>query len=136
MDPRRVLLVDDDEDIVRLLQLKLKTADISAEVAYSAQEALEKMSKSLHWVAVTDINMPGMSGVELLSALKRQSPLVQVIMLTGEASLDCVIDCVDRGAVDFFSKAAPWDDLVDAVTIAQTRAARWVSMLRRQTAKA
>ena len=74
MDTTRVLVVDDDESIVKLLQAKLKAAGINPNVAYSADEAIKKMNRDLYWVVVADIHMPGMSGVDLVSALEEPQP--------------------------------------------------------------
>ena len=129
MDSTRVLVVDDDESMVKLLQAKLKAAGIEPNVAYSADEAIRKMTHGLYWVVVADIHMPGMSGVDLVSALKNLSPLVQVIMLTSDASVGRVIECVDRGAVDFISKSEGLDLLVETVTTALRRGARWIGQV-------
>lgn len=129
MDTTRVLVVDDDESIVKLLQAKLKAAGIIPSVAYSADEALQKMNRDLYWVVVADIHMPGMSGVDLVSALKNLSPLVQVIMLTSDTSVGRVIECVDRGATDFISKTEDLGLLVETVSLALERGARWIGQV-------
>lgn len=136
MDTTRVLVVDDDESMVKLLQAKLQAAGIDPNVAYSADEAIQKMTRDLYWVVVADIHMPGMSGVELVSALKNLSPLVQVIMLTSDTSLGRVIECVDRGAVDFISKAEDLTLLVETVTAALKRGARWIRKVGATQARA
>ena len=129
MDTTRVLVVDDDESIVKLLQAKLKAAGINPNVAYSADEAIKKMNRDLYWVVVADIHMPGMSGVDLVSALKNISPLVQVIMLTSDTSVGRVIECVDRGATDFISKTEDLGLLVETVSSALERGARWIGQV-------
>lgn len=129
MGRTKVLVVDDDEAVTRLLCHKLKTAGIASDSADSAQQAIAMMAANLYRVVIADVSMPGMSGVEMVSVLKRHSSLVQVIMLTGTASLERVIDCVDKGAVDFFSKTEDLDFLVETVQLALTRAQRWMSFL-------
>ncbi len=116
--------------ISRLLQSKLGAAGIVSDAADSAAKALQMMERHLYFVVVADIHMPGTDGVALLSALKRLSPLVQVIMLTGDASIEQVIECADRGAIDFFSKQEPLPPLTDAVASALARAARWSGWFR------
>ena len=164
MDTTRVLVVDDDECMVKLLQAKLKTAGIDPSVAYSADEAIQMMTRGLYWIVVADIHMPGMSGVDLVSALKNLSPLVQVIMITSDTSLGRVIECVDRGAIVTRSATMPLPHvlvpipesrhagidavgvdlldnlcdflrfdmalLVDTVSAALTRGARWIGQVR------
>lgn len=126
----KVLVVDDSQMISRLLQSKLAAAGIASDAADSANKALQMMERNLYFVVVADIHMPGTDGVALLSALKRVSPLVQVIMLTGDASIEQVIECADRGAIDFFSKQEPLPPLTEAVAAALARAARWAGWLR------
>jgi len=126
----KVLVVDDSPMISRLLQSKLGAAGIASDASDSAAKALQMMERNLYFVVVADIHMPGTDGVALLSALKRLSPLVQVIMLTGDASIEQVIECADRGAIDFFSKQEPLPPLTEAVASALARAARWSGWLR------
>lgn len=126
----KVLVVDDSQTISRLLQSRLAAAGIASDTAHSAEKALQMMERHLYFVVVADIHMPGTDGVALLSSLKRVSPLVQVIMLTGDASLEQVIECADRGAIDFFSKQEPLPPLTEAVAAALARAARWAGWLR------
>lgn len=129
MDRTRVLVVDDDESIVKLLRAKLEASGIIPHIAYSANEAIDKMPRDLYWVVVADIHMPGTSGVDLISALKNISPLVQVIMLTSDTSVGRVIECVDRGAIDFISKSEGLDLLVETVTAALKRGGRWIGQV-------
>ncbi len=129
MNGPKILVVDDDEDIVGMVQTKLAGAGLSSDTACTAKEGLALMRKNLYLVVVLDIHMPGMSGVEMISALKQISPLVQVIMLTADASIERVIDCVDRGVVDFFSKSDPLIQMVESVGTALGRGARWASWM-------
>lgn len=130
----KVLVVDDDESIIRLVQEILGTAGIDSDAASSAADALAMMDKNPYSVVVSDIHMPGMSGVELISALKKVSPTVQVIMLTSDSSFKRVVECVDRGAVDFFSKETKQLPLmVESVGAALGRLARWGNWLGRHS---
>ena len=129
MDYPKILVVDDDDDVVSLVQLEFAKAGIRTDTAASAAEAQGKMERCVYPVVVLDIHMPGMSGVDLLDALKRRNSLVQVIMLTADATLAQVIACMDRGATDFFSKTSALVGVVEAATAALGRAARWLSWL-------
>jgi DNA-binding NtrC family response regulator len=129
MNQPKVLIVDDDEHVLKLIRLELARAGVPSDGAVTAAEGLAKMKQNLYPVIVSDIHMPGTSGVELLSALKHQSPLAQVIMLTADNTLEQVIDCMDRGAVDFFAKSDPLHLLVAAVGRALGCAARWATWL-------
>jgi two-component system response regulator AtoC len=131
MDRVQTLIVDDDEDVLDAVQCKLAHAGIAADTATSAERALEMMWKNLYLVVVADIHMPGLSGVELVSELKRLSPLVQVIMLTSDSTTQQVIACADRGAADFFSKTQSVDPVVQSVKDALERLDRWAGLLAR-----
>lgn len=80
-------------------------------------------------VVVADINMPGMDGIELLEALKSQSSLVQTIMLTSESTMSRVIECLDRGATDFFAKSDDLGTLIKTVKESIARSERWMRLL-------
>lgn len=125
MTRTKVLAVDDDEVITQLVRFCLERANIACDTASSADRALQLMEHNLYYVVVADIHMPGMDGVQLISSLKTISPLVQVIMLTSDNSMEQVIACADRGAVDFFEKKAAFDGLLDSVKAALGRCERW-----------
>lgn len=125
----KVLVVDDDPDVLDVIRVKLQKVGIATDGADSAEQALSLMRQNLYIAAVADIHMPGQSGAAMVSAFKEISPLVQVIMLTADASMSRVIDCVDRGAVDFFSKNDEPALLVEAVANAIQRGVRWRSWI-------
>lgn len=129
MFPSGVLVVDDDIDVLDLLKAKLSSAGIECDTADSADDALRQVEKQPYSVVISDINMPGMNGVELISALKRHSPLVQVIMRTADPSISRVIECADRGAVDFYSKENDLSLCIESVRAAQRRIDRWVQLM-------
>jgi DNA-binding NtrC family response regulator len=129
MNEAKVLIVDDDEDVRDRVRHELAQSGFCSDEADSAAEALVKMEHNFHAVVVLDIHMPGMSGVEMLAALKKRNSLVQVIMLTADASLERVIDCLDRGAIDFFAKTDPMHVLAASVADALGRAARWANWI-------
>ena len=129
MTQARVLIVDDDADILDLVQDRLARAGIPADIATSAERALAMMRENLYVAAVADIHMPGIDGAHLISALKNLSPLVQVIMLTSDSTLRQVVDCADRGAVDFFAKSQNLDDLIQSVRDALQRIDRWMNWM-------
>ena len=129
MDRKRVLVVDDDNDVLDVVENRLKRAGIPCETSLSAEDALELMGRNLYVVVVSDIHMPGMDGVELIGRLKRMSPLVQIIMLSSDNVLDQVIACADRGAIDFFSKTEGLTGLVQSVQEALDRTDRWAAWM-------
>lgn len=130
MDGNRVMVVDDDQSIRNLVQKKLAMAGISADTTCSAEEGLRAMRKNLYTVIVLDIHLPGMNGPEMIGLLKEVSPVVQVIMQTSDSSFERVIECLDRGAVDFFAKETQQLTLmVEAVFAAMGRGIPWGSWI-------
>ena len=122
----RLLIVDDEIEILNMLRRNLELEGYSVTVTTKPQEAVDLMRKELFNLVLTDIKMPGMSGVELLKEIKRINPLANVIMMTGYSSMDKVVDCLGAGAVDYFTK--PFDELetiLEALGQAQTRIGRW-----------
>jgi len=112
------------------VQKKLDMAGISTDTACSAEEGLQAMRQNLYAVVVLDIHMPGMDGPELIGLLKDISPIVQVIMLTSDSSFERVIECMDRGAIDFFAKETQQLTLMaESVSAALGRGARWASWM-------
>ncbi|MGO9893789.1 MAG: response regulator [Bryobacteraceae bacterium] len=106
-----ILLVDDDVRVVSALQRSLyRTYRI--EIAAGAQDALDAIGKNSYAVVVSDLQMPGMNGVELLTHVKRLSPGTVRILLTGQADLDAAIAAVNEGNVfRFLTKPCPQEIL-------------------------
>lgn len=120
--------MDDDPDVLVLLRAAFARAGLAADTALTAAEAIDRMRQVLYRVVIADIHMPGTSGIQLLSSLKQISPLVQVIMLTADASVERVIECIDRGAADFFSKRDV-QQIVRPVADALARGERWAGCI-------
>ena len=122
----KLLIVDDEEEIVRMLRRSLELEGYEITTATSPLAAVDLMKKELFNLVLTDIKMPGMSGVELLKEIKRINPLANVIMMTGYSSMSHVVDCLGAGAMDYFVK--PFNDLgviIRALAEARGRVLRW-----------
>jgi CheY-like chemotaxis protein len=122
----KLLIVDDEKEILNMLERLLGFEGYEVVAATSPIEALDLMRRELFNLVLTDIKMPGMSGIELLIELKRINPLVNVIMMTGYSNMRHVVDCLSSGAVDYFVK--PFTDLeiiVQALGQARDRIERW-----------
>lgn len=105
-DPRRtsVLVVDDEKAIRTSLRAFLTAADYAVEVADDAQQAMQHLGEHAFDVIVTDIVLPGSSGIELLRAIRSRAPLSQVIMMTGEPTADTAAKALRAGALDYLTK--------------------------------
>jgi DNA-binding NtrC family response regulator len=102
-----VLLVDDEVAFVETLVKRLAKRDVRVDFAYSGQEALDKLAKTGPMktdVVILDVKMPGMDGLETLARMKEKYPLLEVIMLTGHATVESAIEGMKRGAFDYLMK--------------------------------
>lgn len=112
MEKMKMMLVDDEERYLETTKKLLSKKGYDVQTATSGQEALEKLAKQNIHVVVLDVKMPGMDGIATLKEIKRQFPLVEVIMLTGHATVESAVDGLKSGATDYLMKPAEVDDLV------------------------
>ncbi|MBW1889307.1 MAG: response regulator, partial [Deltaproteobacteria bacterium] len=111
-----IMLVDDEVPFVETMAKRLAKRNIKIIAAFSAEEGLEKLKMNQKIdVIVLDVKMPGMDGIEALREIKKVSPLVEVIMLTGHATIESGIDGMKLGAYDFLKKPCNIEELVNKV---------------------
>jgi len=102
--PRSILIVDDDQRIRRSLSEALTASGVSVVTAPSAENALQAISEAAPDVALVDVRMPGMDGLELLKLLRERSPDVSVVIMSAHEDLPTVASAMRDGAVDFLVK--------------------------------
>jgi DNA-binding NtrC family response regulator len=110
--PIRVLLVDDEQDFLATLKKRLTARRIEVTVATSGETGLETLEKKEIDVVVLDVKMPGMDGIAVVRAIKERFPLVEVILLTGHASLEASLEGMSAGAFDYLLKPMNFDELM------------------------
>lgn len=116
MKEARVLLVDDEVDFVETMAKRLKKRNLSISKAASGEEALEFLASHPEIeVVILDVKMPGMDGSETLKEIKRHYPLIEVIMLTGHATVRTGIEGMKLGAADYLSKPCDIEHLMAKV---------------------
>jgi DNA-binding NtrC family response regulator len=109
----RILVVDDEIDFQETVVNRLKKRKLHAVGVSSGEDALEALEDALYDVVLLDIKMPGgMDGIETLREIKRLQPLVEVILLTGHASVETSIEGMKQGAFDYLIKPTKFDDLL------------------------
>jgi DNA-binding NtrC family response regulator len=123
MSDYRVLLVDDEVDFVEVLADRLETRGLTVRVANDGPAAIELAEEVQFDAIVLDMAMPGMDGLETLEELLRVNPDLQVILLTGKATLEQAAAAIRIGALDLLEKPADFDTLVGKIELAATR--RW-----------
>ena len=125
------LLVVDDEETLRSVVSQVLSGDgfVVAEAA-SGEEALEAFRAQSHSVVITDIRMGGMSGIDLLTAIKKHNPDTEVVIMTSHASLDSALTALRAGAYDYLIKPFESLDLISAVAGRAAEKARLVAQNR------
>lgn len=109
--PGKLLLVDDETDFADTLVKRLGKRGMDAAARYSGGAALDYLAENPVDVVVLDVKMPGMDGIDCLRKIKERFPLVEVVLLTGHASLDVAISGMELGAFDYLMKPADVDEL-------------------------
>lgn len=118
----KLLLVDDEEAFVAAMQKRLSLRNMKVSVALSGEEGLNALDQDPGIdVVLLDIKMPGMDGIAALREIKRNHPLVEVIMLTGHATVESAIDGMKLGAFDYLMKPCDIETLVRKVEQAKEK---------------
>ena len=124
----RLLLVDDEEAFRSTLASRLRRRAFDVLDVESGYRALEAIKRTAFDVAIIDVKMPGMDGLETLREMKSIGTLIEVIMLTGHASVESGLEGMRLGAFDYVMKPCDIDDLVVKIGDAyQRKLAREVS---------
>ncbi|MBI5083330.1 MAG: sigma-54-dependent Fis family transcriptional regulator [Acidobacteria bacterium] len=108
---KRILVVDDEENLRRVTQLKLQQAGYEAMTASDGAQALEVLAKHPQDLVLTDLKMPGMSGIELLQKIKEEYLEVVVIVVTAYGTIESAVEAMRLGAYDYIIKPVNADAL-------------------------
>ena len=103
-----IALIEDDEAVLRSLSMLLTKRGHAVKSYRSAEEFLQALAANTPLCVVSDIRMPGMSGLELHRTLKRSNPALPVILITGHGDIAMAVEAIKQGAFDFIEK--PFDD--------------------------
>jgi diguanylate cyclase (GGDEF)-like protein len=101
---QRILVVDDDEAICLMLTRALDAGAHVIEMAYGGQEAIDRLGNDSFDLVITDLKMPAIGGVEVLTKAKEMDPLSEVIVITGYASVKSAVEVMKLGAYDYITK--------------------------------
>jgi len=120
--PASILLVDDEKGFVDTMAKRLSKRGFAVQTANSGQEGLDALARPGNVdVVILDVKMPGMDGIETLKAIRAEHPLVEVIMLTGHATVENAIEGMKLGAYDYMMKPCEMDELLAKVDEAYTK---------------
>lgn len=117
----RLLLVDDEQGFVNVLAKRIGKRHIQVRKAFSGFEAIQILREERFDVAVLDLKMQDMDGIEVLKIFKKMAPNLQVIMLTGHGSEIAAREGMEYGAMDYLIKPCDFDVLIDKIQKAISR---------------
>ena len=107
----RILVVDDERSMREMLTILLEREGYEAVEAKNGQEALQLFETSLFDLVISDIQMPGINGIELLTRIKALAPEVPVLMITAFATAEQAVDAIKLGAFHYFTKPFNNDEI-------------------------
>jgi DNA-binding NtrC family response regulator len=115
MPAEKVLLVDDEPEFVQVLSQRMESRGVGVDTAASGREALEKVRGKSYDAIILDLAMPEMDGIETLKRLLEDNPDLQVVLLTGYATLEKGVEAIKLGAMDFLEKPAEIQELMEKI---------------------
>jgi DNA-binding NtrC family response regulator len=134
--PIRLLIVDDDDELRDSLAQRFGRLGMAISTAANAEKALALAGNTRHDVALLDLHLPGMDGLELLAKLKGLQPEAEALLLTAHSSVETAVEAMKRGAYDYLTKPFRLSDLevhilkaFEKVRLAR-RERQWVEQLR------
>jgi DNA-binding NtrC family response regulator len=118
----KFLLVDDEKPFIETMAQRLRQRGFKVACAFSGMEAQNRLEEDdTVDVVVLDIQMPDFDGVKMVETIKKKHPLVEIIMLTGHASINSAIDALKFGAFDYLTKPCDINDLISKAKKAASR---------------
>lgn len=112
-DKPRLLIVDDEEGYVSILSKRLTKRNFLVRTALSGAQAIQELRRNDFDVAILDLKMEGIDGIEVLKIFKQMAPQLEVVMLTGHGSEQAAREGIKFGAFDYLTKPCELDDLVE-----------------------
>lgn len=117
----KILLIDDEVDFLSAMAERMEARDMKVSTASSAKEGLEKAMAGSFDAVILDLRMPEMDGIETLKKLKEKNPDLEVILLTGHATIKDGIEAMKLGALDLLEKPADINALTEKIKTAQAK---------------
>ena len=111
----KLLLVDDEIKFLQSIAKRLEIKGFDVITTSNGKDAIEVAEKNLFDVALVDFQMSGMDGSQVLKALKERHKYLEIIMLTGHATIDSAVECTKLGAFKFLEKPYNFEELVEVI---------------------
>jgi len=112
MPNQRIMVVDDDESLRRVTQLQLERAGHDVVTAGNGEQALALIESAAPALVITDLKMPGFSGLDLLRKIHQSSPHIAVLMMTAFGTVQTAVEAMKAGAYDYITKPIDYEELV------------------------
>jgi DNA-binding NtrC family response regulator len=116
-----ILLVDDEERFVEILAQRLQARGLNVDVATTGEKAIDLVKAKDFDAVLLDLSMPGMDGLAVLRKMKKINPYLQIIILTGQGSIQATVEVMKAGALDFMEKPVDINKLLEKITEAKLR---------------
>ena len=113
----RILIVDDDENIRKVLVAILEDEGYSVESVGTAREGIEKTKRKFYNIALIDIRLPDMEGIELLTKIRDTTPRIRKIIITGYPTLQNAVDAVNKGADAYLLKPFDVEKVLETIKL-------------------
>jgi len=117
----KVLIIDDEQEFTQALAERMTNRGMTVSTSSSAIEGLKSVEEKSFDAVVLDLQMPEMDGIETLKILKKKKPELQVILLTGHATVEKGIEAMKLGAMDLLEKPADLTTLTEKIKKAQAK---------------
>jgi DNA-binding NtrC family response regulator len=111
----KLLIVDDDAKLLATMSERLQLKDFDVQTASEGKEAIKAAKRGKFDVAILDLRMPGMEGMEVLSLLKSKHKFLEIIILTGFASIESAVEAGKLGAFGYLEKPYNFESLVEKI---------------------
>jgi DNA-binding NtrC family response regulator len=111
----KLLLVDDEVKFLQSISSRLALQNIDVTTASNGKEAIASAENGFFDVAVVDFKMPGMDGAQVLKTLKERHNYLEIIILTGHATVDSAVECTRLGAFQYLEKPYAFEKLVETI---------------------
>ncbi len=117
----RIMLVDDETEFLEVMTERLTSRGIDVATSTSAEKAIDRLGREAFDAVILDLQMPGMDGLEALKHMKEKRPELQVILLTGHATVEKGVEAIKLGAMDLIEKPADLESLKEKIKKAKEK---------------
>jgi len=121
MRPESVLLVDDEVIFVETLAERMQARGLDVEYVTNGEDAVQMVRKRSYDAVVLDLAMPGLDGIETLELMLEDRPDLQIMLLTGQATISKAVEATKMGAIDVFEKPTDIETLVERIREARAK---------------